>query len=55
MAKSGLWGWIFIILGTIFFLEKLGVISQQLISYSWPLIIIAIGIGIVLRPNKINQ
>lgn len=52
MKKSGLGGYILIMLGIWLFLEKLGVISSHMIGYFWPLLLIVIGICIVAKRRE---
>lgn len=48
-----------ILIGVIFLLVNLGVLPvaelRQLLAQWWPLILIAIGIGLLVRPRKSDQ
>ncbi|MBP2650958.1 MAG: hypothetical protein H6Q74_1783 [Firmicutes bacterium] len=52
MRKYGLTGWALILVGVVFLLERIGIISWACSSYFWPLILIAVGIGIVVKQRN---
>uniref|UniRef100_A0A7C4PWE7 LiaI-LiaF-like transmembrane region domain-containing protein n=1 Tax=Bellilinea caldifistulae TaxID=360411 RepID=A0A7C4PWE7_9CHLR len=49
------WGLILILLGTLFLLQTLGVLSWSVWTYFWPLVLILLGAWILLRPRLATQ
>jgi predicted membrane protein len=47
MWQSSKGGWILIILGIVFLLENVGIISWSMLGYWWPVILIAVGVGMM--------
>ncbi len=45
------WGLVLILLGTLFLLQTLGVLSWSVWAYFWPLMLILVGAWILLRPR----
>ncbi|MBP2643175.1 MAG: hypothetical protein H6Q67_1062 [Firmicutes bacterium] len=51
MRRSRIGGWVLILVGLVFLLEKMGIITWSVMSYLWPFILIGIGALLVVKPH----